>query len=251
VTRLARAVVATTRDGDPDDTLVRALEAEGAQVLIWPTLRFEASGDLSSLEDAGARCDEYDWTLFTSVRSVRALVELEPPPPQTARVAAVGPATARALHDARWRVDVVGDGGAAALIRRMAERFQLAGSRMLFPAGSMAEDTLETELRSRGASVERVEAYRMFPRVPDVVRVRSDLREGVDVVTFASPSAVRAFAEVLGPDWPRALSGACVVAMGTSTSAELARTGVEEVVVAPEATMAGIVEACVLLLDRD
>ena len=115
----------------------------------------------------------------------------------------------------------------------------------------MAEDTLETELRSRGASVERVEAYRMFPRVPDVVRVRSDLREGVDVVTFASPSAVRAFAEVLGPDWPRALSGACVVAMGTSTSAELARTGVEEVVVAPEATMAGIVEACVLLLDRD
>jgi uroporphyrinogen-III synthase len=85
---------------------------------------------------------------------------------------------------------------------------------------------------------------------PDGARVRADLALGVDVVTFASPSAVRALATALDDDLPTALEGTGVAAIGKTTAAALDDLGVRDVAIGPRAGMDGLVEACIERTNR-
>ncbi len=244
--RLDGRVVATTRAGDPEDSLVRLLEEEGATVLVWPTLTVDGPADPKPLRTAARSLDKYDWVVFTSARAVPALTDLASLPGDGTRVAAVGDATASALDRAGWSVDLIGGGqGAQALVEAMAGSATLDGSRVLFPAGSLARAVVEKELRALGADVERVEAYRTRQTPPDGGRVRADLRRGVDVVTFASPSAVHSLDEALNHDLRGALEGVRIAAIGGTTAESLAELGISDVEVNSGGGMAGLVDACV------
>lgn len=249
--RLDGRVVATTRDGDPGDPLVRSLVADGARVLIWPTLVVEPPRDPAPLEEAARSLATYGWIAFTSPRAVSALAHRCGPPGKTPRVAAVGKATASALEARGWRVDVVAGGeGASALAEAMAAAAELGGARVLFPASSLARPVLEESLRAHGADVHRVEAYHVRAAPPDPAQVRADLASGVDVVTFASPSAVRSLAEALG-DLAGGLAGTGVAAIGGTTARALAELGVPDVEVGPKSGVEGLVDACVQLTNKE
>lgn len=249
--RLDGRVVATTRDGDPEDPLIRGLAADGARVLVWPTLLVEGPRDPRPLADAARALSTYDWVAFTSARAVVSLADLTSPPEGAPSVAAVGEATASALEVRGWRVGVVSGGhGAGALAEAMAEAAALDGARVLFPASSLARPVLEESLSHYGAHVHRVEAYHVRAVPPDGAQVRADLASGVDVVTFASPSAVHSLAEALGGDLAGGLAGAAVAAIGTTTAGALEELGVRNVEIGPTASMDGLVEACVTLAKR-
>jgi uroporphyrinogen III methyltransferase/synthase len=112
----------------------------------------------------------------------------------------VGKATARRLEELFGGVDLVpevmtGEGLAAAL----KDIGSPSGWRVLFPRADQARPDLPRGLRQAGARVDEVVAYRTVPSDVDVGPVRAALLEGkIDAVTFASGSAVRAFAEKLG-----------------------------------------------------
>lgn len=247
MTRLSGRVVATTRDGEPGDPLTRKLEAEGATVVEWPTLAFAPPNDEDALHRVRRRVHEeaFDWVVFTSARAVTALGPGDGVP-GTVRVAAVGHATADALRTAGWRVDETGTNDARDLAEQMARGARLDGSRILFPAGSLAGSALEETLGAFGADVARVEAYKTLEVPPDEARVRADLERGVDVVAFASPSAVRSFARALGAAWTEELSGVGVAAIGPSTERALVEQGIEpgRIVTAAPPGLDALVDAC-------
>jgi len=245
VRRLEGLIVATTRDGDPDDTLVQGLRSEGASVRVWATLDFAPPVDPLPLRNAAAAIGDYDWIVFTSARGVHALIDYEPQGlrPGT-RVAAVGSATGAALEAVGWPTQVVGHEGASTLAAGMVEEHEMTGQRVLFPAASGASDVLETALERAGARVERVEAYRTVHSGPDPDTVRRDLERGVDVVTFLSPSAAAGLRESLGAAWPAALHDCRVLAIGPTTAAALRTEGLTEVEVAPETSIWSMIEAC-------
>jgi uroporphyrinogen-III synthase len=141
--------------------------------------------------------------------------------------------------------------GARSLAEAMDADDPVRGRRILFPASSLARSTLEEALRDKGAQVDRVDAYRTRTVPPDAVRVRADLASGVDVVTFASPSAVQALSEALGADLPAALGAARVAAIGRTTADALRERGVRNVEIGVEAGVNGLVNACVTLTNRD
>jgi len=183
-------VVATTRDGDADDPLTAALEVEGADVKVWPTLAFSGPDDSGALTAALAEADSYDWLVLTSARAVPHTQALGPWPGGRLRVAAVGERTAARVRESGWPVHVEGDGeGAEGLVRALAREGRLAGARVLYPAGSLARPALEDALRARGAEVRRVEAYRTLICPPDaaVVRPVLDSFEGVVVAHGICP----------------------------------------------------------------
>lgn len=248
MSRLSGTVIATTRDGDPDDPLVHGLRAEGARVLAWPTIAFAPSREPERLRSAAQAVESFDWVVFTSARGVEVFVEQSVAAPRTVRIAAVGPSTARAVHAIGWSTDVVGSGGAEELVARLARSTELEGACVLFPAASGARATLEKALRATGATVERVEAYHTRRTPPEAVSVRRDLSAGVDAVTFASPSAVRSLALSLRDDWPDVLSRCAVVAIGPTTSAAAVAEGLTDVSTAPETTLSGLIDACALTL---
>jgi len=246
-TRLTGRVVANTRASDPDDPLTAALVAEGARVRSWPTLRFEPPGDPAALAAAAATLPDSDWLVVTSPRAAGAFTAAAGAPPSSVRIAAVGPATASRLKRAGWTPTVIGHGGAEALVRMLSEAAELRGARVLFPAASRARPALERGLRKLGARVHRVEAYRTVSCLPDTERVRADLRTGVDVVTFASPSAVEGLARALEGNLAAALTLVPVAAIGPTTLQALTDAGVTWAGLAPEPTLPGLVRACIAL----
>lgn len=250
--RLSGRVVATTREGDPNDPLTLALRAEGAEVRVWPTLAFREPRDPAPLRRVLERLDAFGWLAFTSARAVTPVAGAGVFRESYGRVAAVGEATARALREAGWPVHLVGEGGGAAgMARSMAAEGPLRGTPVLFFAGSMARPDLERELASEGAVVHQVEVYRTEVTPPDGATVRADLERGVAAVLFASPSAVQSLSEALEGDLEAALSGAVAVAIGATTAAALLEAGLGRVAMADTPSIPDLVEACVKALNSN
>jgi uroporphyrinogen III methyltransferase/synthase len=87
------------------------LEADGAEVIEFPTIRLTPPADYGPLDRAIARLAEYRWIVFTSpngvagfVKRMRALGQ-DPLLIAHAGVAAIGPGTAQALRTQGLRAD--------------------------------------------------------------------------------------------------------------------------------------------------
>jgi uroporphyrinogen-III synthase len=124
---------------------------------------------------------------------------------------------------------------------RAFEAEPLAGCRVLLPASELARDVLASGLRARGAEVEVITAYRTLPApgLPD--RLAAALDGGVDLVTFASPSAVHAFVAAEGGRRRRPWPPAAVIGPVTEQAAREA--GFEVAAVAAPSTASGLVSA--------
>ena len=165
------------------EALARRMEVLGAAVVREVVLDVEDL-DGSALPSRVARLGPRDAVAVTSASAARRLRGLRIP--EGVRIAAVGPATARALEDAGHRPDLVGGAGA----RELAGELELQpGARVLFPCAEEARPDLERELAQRGVAVERVVLYR--------TRRRHDARidSSVAARVYLSPSAVEACRE--------------------------------------------------------
>jgi uroporphyrinogen-III synthase len=248
VSAAAARPVVVTRAEEPDGPLSRELKGLGLEVLLWPAVSV-GPADPASLAAALAAVHSFAWIVFASRHAVEAVCELLPTAPAGVRVAAVGNATAQELRTRGWPVDLVpGEAHAAALVAALGA--QLApGARVLYPASSRALPLIAAGLAERGAHVSQVEAYRTAGTALDVAACHAWIeRDGVAAVTFASPSAVSELAQALGPeDFGRLLSQAAAVAIGNTTAHELAARG-HPAVVAQTATLQGLAQTTLRLL---
>ena len=244
--------VVVTRDEGADGPLTAELERRGARVLHWPTVRIAPPEDPAPLDAAIRDLGSYDWIAFTSARAVSAVLGRcsHESPPTTLRIAAVGAGTARALRDAGWPVDVEPeDHSSIALVRSLVEA-DVAGARVVFPASSLAGRGLVQGLTEAGAAVDEVVAYRTvrLPLGPEARRWSASLLEEevgaagsgqaeVDAICFASPSAVEAWLDGLGPvRFAEVGRRVLVAAIGATTAAALRNAGCVDLVVAEEST---------------
>jgi uroporphyrinogen-III synthase len=227
------------------------LEALGARVEVVPVIQVLPPRDPLPLQQAAERLDGYAWVVFTSRNGVEAMAAhlgrwKHALPPHT-RVACIGPATAQAVRDRLgWPVHLQPQ---AYVAESLVEAFRTAGvegARVLVARAEQARDTLPEGLRALGAQVEVVSAYRTEPAYNEAERLRDVLRQGVDLVTFASPSAVHAACVLCGDPQPlRAVPVACI---GPVTAAAAHQAGLRVVAVAEVFTRQGLVEAVVRAL---
>lgn len=238
---VSKAVVVTRAEpaGGP---LSRELEQLGLSVLRWPAIGI-APADPAELHRALTR-DAFDWIVLTSRHAVAAVTELLPAPPRGVRIAAIGPATAEALGERGWPVDLTGEAGAESLLRAF-ETAGVRGRRILHPTSSRALPALSEGLKRLGAEVVSVEAYRTVPASLDVKTCRAAIARGdIGAVTFASPSAVIELEHALGRgDFQRLLAAAPAVAIGPTTAHELTARAISPVVAEPH-TLHGLALSC-------
>jgi uroporphyrinogen-III synthase len=240
--------VVVTRAEDRDGPLSRELQGLGLQVLLWPAVSVTAA-DPAPLAAALAQVHSFDWIVFASRHAVSAVLERLPAPPAAVQVAAIGQATAQVLRQRGWPVHLVPEEtNAAALVRALGARLTVA-ARVLYPASSRALPMIATGLSQFGAEVTQVEAYRTAGTVLDVAECHAWIeRDGVAAVTFASPSAVTELAQALGhEDFRRLLSSAAAVAIGNTTARALTARG-HQAVVASTATLQGLAQTTLRLL---
>jgi uroporphyrinogen III methyltransferase/synthase len=165
------------------------------------------------------------------------------------RLAAIGPATAAALHARGLRVDLQpGEFVAEKVLDTVLSAGPVAGKRFLLPRAADARDPLPQGLRNAGAHVETVAAYKTVAEVPDDrdALLNELSAGGVDAVTFTSSSTVRNFVSLLGPDeWRKVARGCVLASIGPITSDTLRECGAEPTVQAAEYTIPGLVHALV------
>jgi uroporphyrinogen-III synthase len=251
---LAGKRVVITRAAEQAQELAARLEQHGAEVLLLPTLSFQAAQNSAQLDEAIRGLSRFDWILFTSRNAVRFFCErcralgLDPPSGYTARpqIAAVGPATAEAARQQGIRVARV---ASRFLGQGLVEdlRSDLAGAKILLPRSNRAREELPVALRSLGALVTEVVAYETgVPAAPDRKLLDRILVGEVDAVTFTSPSAFEHFLEMAGAEQLRKVAGSlALAAIGPVTAAAIREAGFAVDIEAEESTADGLTAALV------
>jgi uroporphyrinogen-III synthase len=175
----------------------------------------------AALDAAAARLAEYDWLVCASPRAVSALRERRGPAawPGHLRTAAVGAATARALHEAGAAAPpLTGSGdGAASLWVRLLDAAHWPDERVLVLTTRGGLTVLADHLTTAGARVDVVEAYAMHPRGAADIRHDWAIAQP-DAVVVTSPRSADVLVEAIGPI---ALVRPYVVAIGDTTSKRL------------------------------
>jgi uroporphyrinogen III methyltransferase/synthase len=156
-----------------------------------------------------------------------------------ARVAAIGPGTARALSEHGVIADVVPERFVAeGLIEALAD---VPVTRALVARAASARDVLVDGLRARGAEVDVVALYETVASPLDEAQVAAV--RSADYVTFTSSSTVRFLLESLGGPVPAAGLQGRMLSIGPVTSATLREHGLSPDVEATQHDIDGLVEA--------
>ncbi|MGH2616172.1 MAG: hydroxymethylbilane synthase [Thermomicrobiales bacterium] len=248
---LAGVRVVVTRARRQAGPLMEALAARGAKPLPLPVIRVEPVADTSVLDAAlrGAGDGAFEWIVFTSVNAIDVVgsrmdaLDLRPEHLATARVAAVGDATAAAAAGAGLNVGLVPDtatGGALAAALRMVAK---SGARVLYPRSAIGRDDLPQALRAAGLDVVTIDVYRTLPE-PDIdPQVLSHVRRGdIDLLTFASPSSVGNFLSLLGKDRDT-VADVSVICAGPVTAQAAREVGLRVVAISASPGAAAMTEA--------
>jgi uroporphyrinogen-III synthase len=228
--------VILTRANEQSGALVRALKNSGAEVSVLPCVEFREAEEFTSLDNALRRLGEFDWLVFTSQNAVkffsRRLRELrcdpinlpEPRP----KVAAIGPATRDAAIRGGWDVGrtVAGIRSGTEFAAKIAGKTK--GKKILLPQSDLASPLIVDRLRKAGAIVTSVVAYRTcVPKSLDGQQIDLIRREGADVLVFASPSALRNFAQAVGrASFARFGEQSAFAAIGPTTARAIRDAGV-------------------------
>jgi len=249
--------VLVTRPRDQAGELVDQLAAMGAEAIEVPMIRIEPPHDVGPLLEAAqaATAGAFDWIVFTSANGVEAFMAALLDGSRDLRVlggvrlCAVGTGTAERLSRYGLKVDLVPrEFRAEAVAVALAETSVLARTRVLIPRGDLGREVVADELRSGGAAVTEVTAYRTVlddeqrEGAPDIYRLLLD--GAIDVVTFTSASAVRNFVRIYGEDQaPDLLKHTVVAAIGPVTADAASQLGIEVSVQPSSFTVKALVQA--------
>jgi uroporphyrinogen-III synthase len=218
-----------------------------------PFIEIRNPRSFKPLDAAIQNLGSYEWLILTSVNGVEAMwarmekLKRVHPPGSGLKIAAIGPATRKAIEQRGAKVDVVPKEYVAESVVRSL-RSKVRGKRVLLVRAKVARDVIPRELKKAGAHVDVVEAYETV--VPEMSRKRlqsalKNERRRPQVVTFTSSSTVKNFVELMGRGKAQraALKGILMSSIGPVTSATLRDLGLSVDIKAKEFTIPGLVEA--------
>jgi uroporphyrinogen-III synthase len=239
-------------------SLSSELRKLGADVLEIPFIEIRKPRFFQPLDDALRNLGSYDWLILTSVNGVEAMWARLAKLHRTRRslrhlqVAAIGPATKKAIEKRGVKVDVVPEEYVAESVVKSLRR-KVRGKRVLLVRAKVARDVIPRELRKAGAEVDVVEAYETVVPKSSRTRLRAALKNQKhrpDVITFTSSSTVKNFVTLLGPATrrkarPILLKGVTLASIGPVTTATLRELRLGADVEAKQYTIPGLIAAIV------
>ncbi len=261
--------VLITRAAHQGSALAERLRALGADPLLVPALETVAPTSFAALDAALTRLGTFHWLLFTSANAVEALAaRLRHRPSPAAvepadllaslasrpRVAAIGPATARALEQLGIPVDLIPPQAVAESLTEalLPQAHQPDGTptRFLLLRAQEAREHLPETLVAAGGEVTTAPVYRTVVPAGSVDLLHTllaDPARSPQAITFTSSSTVRnllALCEAAGVALPET---ALRVSIGPITSQTLGEHGLPPHAEAQEPTVDSLAAAVMTL----
>jgi uroporphyrinogen-III synthase len=184
--------VLVTRPEQQAMPLCRLLEIQGASTLRFPAVDIRPIGNRRETSAQLGDLAQFDVIIFTSANAVRfgaSLLDQK----RELTLAAIGPATARALNHAGYRVSVQPpphETSDSEGLLRHPRLEHAAGRRILIIKGSGGRPFLAEELARRGAHVAAADVYQRVPTAPSAAVLASLLASftagAVQVITATS-----------------------------------------------------------------
>ncbi|MEN9667500.1 MAG: Uroporphyrinogen-III C-methyltransferase [Planctomycetota bacterium] len=242
---LAGRRILLTRPSGQADELAAAISSLGGEPLHLPVVRIAPPDSWTALDGAIAEGGMFDWIVFASVNGVRAFVARLRAARRdarilgTARLAAIGSATAAALGEAGLACDLVpaaanSEGMVAALLPT------LHAGRVLLVRAARGRDVMRRDLEAAGHEVVEVAAYATRPvETLGEGDVASLDAAPIDWVTITSGAIAEAAVRLFGERMRRWRIGS----ISPVTSRVLETLGFPPDCEAREASAAGLVEA--------
>jgi uroporphyrinogen-III synthase len=245
--------IIVSRAKDQAGSLSSLLKDKGAEVIEIPFIEIRPAQSYEALDKAIENLLAYDWLILTSVNGVTALFSrLEKQGKSEAdllhlKIAAIGPATRKAIEKHGLPVDVMPEEYVAEAVVEEMKNQGIRGERVLLVRAKVARDVIPNALREMGAKVHVMEAYETV--VPE--SSRTAIFEALNgdpkpyAITFTSSSTVKNFIELLGeePAHSSLLDGVKLCSIGPVTSATLKEHQLRVDIEAKEYTISGLVEA--------
>lgn len=228
--------VLVLRPKDRAGEIARMLREAGAEAISVPAIEILPPDDWAEIDRFIGKAKTYQWVAFTSVSGVDSVFGRSAALGRTialSKVAAIGPATKKALEAHSVDVDFVpGEFTAEAL------GVELPGppSRVALIRAEAADRRLDAALAERGFSVDRFDAYRTMSI--GSAEIKQAMEQGVDVIVFTSASIVSSFVSATDGEVGEAL----IVCIGPATAAACRINGLKVAVEAREHTVAGVIE---------
>ena len=244
--------VVVTRTREQAGQLSRQLQDLGAEVLEVPTIRIEPPTSKKEIIDALLELNSYDWLVFTSPNGVTTFFDYffkqfhDMRDIGGARIAAVGPATARKLKELHLQVDLMPEEALASSIgEAFAEYESIENLKMCLLRAEVANRELPAALEEMGAIVDDIPVYRTVPEQEDPSGAAARLLEsGADWITFTSGSTVEHFhARFSLPDFIKKFPRTRLASIGPETSKVLATLGLKPTIEARPHTIDGLLDA--------
>ncbi len=250
---LAGKRVLVTRTREQASSLSRLLRERGARPIEMPVIRIEPPTSWEAFDRALEGMASYQWLVLTSANGVHAVRErlfaldrdvraLHGP-----RIAAIGPKTAEALRECGLRADLCPSESVGEVLALAMRETGLAGTRILLARAEEGREAFPQAAREAGAEVVVAPVYRTRAAAAIAPEVLDLLAAGkIDIVTFASSSAVTHCLEALGDGPAReALGRACIACIGPVTARTATARGLRVSVQPDDYTIEALVEALV------
>lgn len=245
---LAGATVLVTRSAEQAASMARMIEERGGVPVLFPAVAVGPPPSWHACDDALSRMASFDAIVFPSVNAVEWFFKRwqnrvgDAGRMRVPLLYAVGPATRKAIERAGYEVrDLPQEFSAAGLVDL------LRGApfrRVLLPRGTRGRAELVEGLVAAGIEVEPIPVYRSAPSAGAPAARERLLAGKVDVVTFASPSAVEGFAAAIEPTTIADVRPATAIAViGPTTLEAVRRAGADADILPSESTVPAMLDA--------
>ncbi len=249
---LNNKTVLITRRREQASDLHAVLEAHGARVVFLPTIQVIPPDSWDQCDAALRLLDQFQLIVFASVNAVTFFLHrcvtqgITPELLSQCELAVVGRKTGAELERLKLRPQHIPDEYSTSALLEYFRQYGVSGRRILLPRGSLGKQELIDGLKALGADVHPIPVYKTVSAdlkgaEPTIARI---FRGEIDVISFASPSAVNNFASVLPGGTLSAVSGKSRIAViGSTTAGAVRNLGLEPEIRAQEATSQGLADA--------
>lgn len=237
-----RIVVTRARHQAPP--LAALIRDHGGIPVSYPCIEIILPAETRDLDSHLRQLDNFDWLALTSSNAVWAVAERARASGAEGkltdiRIATLGPATSAELRRQLSRdADFTPNFYSAANFARQLPLDK--GDRVLVPQSDLADRKTADILRSRGAAVTVLTAYRTAPASGGVDLPSHIGRQEIDALSFASPSAVRYFCQRCPMAEALILPAIC---LGPSTAKAAGEFQFQTLITPPEISLRAMISA--------
>jgi uroporphyrinogen-III synthase len=247
--------VLVTRARHQASELAERLRELGLEPVVLPVIEMAEPTSFAALDEALGHLEDFQWVVFTSANAVEAAHRRGLSRRRGVRIAAIGPATARALEAIGLKADLVPSQAVAeALARELLPHVRRAdgtATRFLLVRAEEARDVLPDALRAAGGDVTIAPTYRnVIPKgsVEAIREMFSKPETMPDAITFTSSSSAHNLLALCAAAGVALPAAALRVSIGSITSETLGELGYPPHAEAPSASVRSLAETVALAL---